>query len=148
MKPSELMTKKGKSVINQHHVTIALSPLAQSTQLNQKPRRQRQNQHTPPLTPTPNENVPTLPHLLPNAPLNIQTLARLKDPTRPKRLSQRTMKRMMTTMTTTMRVRRVTVMMMKMMMVVAITRMKKSRQPMLNCRLISLLKARERYAYC
>jgi hypothetical protein len=45
------------------------------------------------------------------------------------------------------RVRGVTVMMKKMMMVVAIARMKKSRQPMPNCRLIGLLKARERYDY-
>lgn len=30
-KPSELTTEKGKSVINQHRVTVALSPLAQST---------------------------------------------------------------------------------------------------------------------
>ena len=42
-----------------------------------------------------------------------------------------------------MRVRVVIVMTKK----IAVARMKKSRQPMPNCRLIGLLKARERYDY-
>jgi hypothetical protein len=75
---------------------------------------------------------------------NVRGLARLEDPTREERLSQRAMKR--TTMTT-MRVRRVTVVMKKTMKTVAMARMKKSRRPMLNCRLIGLLKARERCVY-
>jgi len=52
------------------------------------------------------------------------------------------------TTTTRRRVRSLTVMMKKTMTVVAMAWMKKSRQPTPNCRMIGLLKARERYVYC
>ena len=48
----------------------------------------------------------------------------------------------------TTRMTRMTVMMKKTMTVVAMAWMKKSRQPTPNCKLIGLLKARERYVYC